>query len=761
MRSFLLISLFSSLLTHLCFAQWEILNEGFKGQINTIDFVNENVGWIASDYGTLLKTIDGGENWTNIAINESWYINQIDFINDTIGWFVGSVYIEPNNYSIIVKTTNGGSDWSIQEQIKDIYLCAIFVVDKKNIYTLGISNINRVRTIFKTTDGGDYWFNVYSNVQDVNFNSLWFLNPDIGIVIGSYDDGTYERGLILRTTNGGTSWIENIVNEFDGITDLQFLDSTKGYFIAKSEKNHFLCKTEDMCKTWSVITQRSYSITSYKFLNRDTIFAIMGDSITANNIMKSIDGGVTWQNIQSFNIRLEKIDFNLSGNGFLLGSIGFGLLSFLYNSNDDGDNWTIEKFTYPIKDVCFVDKEIGYIVGGCSTGGHPADPIYGHVFSSIDGGKIWEINFNIGGILQSCSFITNSIGYSLTTLWGKIYKTVDNGDNWNLIYINNPDSTGFDFWGNDICTIGDNITYVTGRYSVSDTNGAGILGSFDEGENWYLIKKFPDSGGYSYNLFSICSVGTNAWAVGEGGMIVKYTPQTGWVKQTSVTDLPLKKVFFSDENSGWITGGYLGGDDFHPILLKTTNNGETWDVKTDLKYLINDIWFVNNQHGWAVGCDATSQGVILESEDGGDNWTTVVDDLSGTLNSIFVKDNYVWAVGEYGLVLRTTNAGTVWVEDENNNFPTAFKLEQNYPNPFNPSTKIKYSIPRQSIVTLKLYDILGKEIETLVNEEKLAGTYEVEFNCHSGEVRNLTSGVYFYQLKAGSYVETKKMLLIK
>ena len=101
------------------------------------------------------------------------------------------------------------------------------------------------------------------------------------------------------------------------------------------------------------------------------------------------------------------------------------------------------------------------------------------------------------------------------------------------------------------------------------------------------------------------------------------------------------------------------------------------------------------------------------------------------------------------------------VEDELQ--PLTFSLEQNYPNPFNPVTMIKYQISELSFVTIKVYDVLGNEIETLVDEYKLAGTYEVEFNAasHSGEVRNLTSGVYFYKLVAGSFVETKKMLLLK
>jgi hypothetical protein len=83
-------------------------------------------------------------------------------------------------------------------------------------------------------------------------------------------------------------------------------------------------------------------------------------------------------------------------------------------------------------------------------------------------------------------------------------------------------------------------------------------------------------------------------------------------------------------------------------------------------------------------------------------------------------------------------------------------LSQNYPNPFNPSTKIKYSVPNSSQVVIKIFDILGNEIETLVNEEKPAGTYEVTWYAEQ-----LPSGVYFYQLRAGSFVQTKKMLLLK
>ena len=88
--------------------------------------------------------------------------------------------------------------------------------------------------------------------------------------------------------------------------------------------------------------------------------------------------------------------------------------------------------------------------------------------------------------------------------------------------------------------------------------------------------------------------------------------------------------------------------------------------------------------------------------------------------------------------------------------PEEFSLEQNYPNPFNPSTSIQYRVSSISNVSLKVYDVLGNEVATLVNEEKPAGSYEVKFDA-----AGLSSGIYFYKLQTGSFVETKKMILLK
>ncbi len=100
--------------------------------------------------------------------------------------------------------------------------------------------------------------------------------------------------------------------------------------------------------------------------------------------------------------------------------------------------------------------------------------------------------------------------------------------------------------------------------------------------------------------------------------------------------------------------------------------------------------------------------------------------------------------------------GIVSVKNDQNDLPSGFKLFQNYPNPFNPATTIKYTIPKRSAITLKIYDILGRELITLINEEKDSGNYEIKFDGG-----NLASGIYFYQLWANEFKQSKKMLIIR
>jgi len=130
------------------------------------------------------------------------------------------------------------------------------------------------------------------------------------------------------------------------------------------------------------------------------------------------------------------------------------------------------------------------------------------------------------------------------------------------------------------------------------------------------------------------------------------------------------------------------------------------------------------------------------------------------LNIRYVKDSLLLGlqVDLYGTANKIVNV-------DNFNTINEFSLSQNYPNPFNPSTFIEYRIKDREFVSLKIYNVLGKEVATLVDEEKQAGSYKVEFNSNSNllpsKSGSLPSGIYFYRLKAGSFISVKKMLLLK
>jgi photosystem II stability/assembly factor-like uncharacterized protein len=248
----------------------------------------------------------------------------------------------------------------------------------------------------------------------------------------------------------------------------------------------------------------------------------------------------------------------------------------------------------------------------------------------------------------------------------------------------------------------------------------------------------------------------NGWFAGAG--VIGRTSNGGasWSILYSGNGPGWNSIFFINSTTGWISGE--GGQ-----IKKTTNGGSTWyDQTSGSDFSLNQILFIDINNGWAVGANMNwpfTGGTILRTTNSGASWTQQLTGITCySLNGIsFIDLNNGWVAGDNGIILHTTNGGVSFVEEEEiDEMPTEFLLSQNYPNPFNPSTKIKYSVPQTSQVVIKVFDILGNEIEILVNEEKPAGTFEITWSS-----ANLPSGVYFYQLKAGNYIETKKMLLLK
>ena len=173
----------------------------------------------------------------------------------------------------------------------------------------------------------------------------------------------------------------------------------------------------------------------------------------------------------------------------------------------------------------------------------------------------------------------------------------------------------------------------------------------------------------------------------------------------------------------------------------TINGGEVWNT-TDREYL----WIVNIPYSPDV-IDETSQVVAQNA-----TWNEIFYLSTFILNDV-VKIRYFNPI-QHSIDLFTFTTGPASVENET--IPIAFQVYQNYPNPFNPKTTITFSLPATCNTSLKIFNALGEKVEVILDKELTPGTYEVEWNAN-----NFSSGIYFYQLKSGSFIQTKKMLLIK
>ena len=410
----------------------------------------------------------------------------------------------------------------------------------------------------------------------------------------------------------------------------------------------------------------------------------------------------------------------------------------------------------PMNDVCFVDTNIGFAVGESGT-----------ILRTTDGGENWISQsrfekYNFTSVHFSNANTGTVVGYEWKDTLdfpypeGIILRTTDSGNNW-IIQKKVADRQLKDVHYTD----SNNGWIVGGGWWGSAPLGI-IFKTTDGGENWMVQLNDSTIPRLNGVYFTDNNTGT---AVGEVGTILR-TSDGGinWTPQNSGTTAGFTRVFMLDKNDGWIVG-WDSSPNYEGIILKTNDAGNRWirqETSQTVKGL-NDVSFTDVNNGIAVGTSwmNANSALILRTSDGGDNWVVQSIPADCKLNGISLTEtNTLIVVGtnnDYsgGIILRTTKGSVTFVEEQViNETPTGFLLAQNYPNPFSTNTKIKYSVSKSSKVLLKVFDIHGKVIDILVNDEKPAGTYEVTW--HAG---NLPGGVYFYQLNSGGLIETRKMIL--
>ncbi len=384
--------------------------------------------------------------------------------------------------------------------------------------------------------------------------------------------------------------------------------------------------------------------------------------------------------------------------------------------------------TEPLFSVYFINDLTGWIVGYSGT-----------IIKTTDGGDNWfPQNSGITNYLVSVGFA--DLNYGLAVGAYNILHTSNGGNTWSSI-VGLPDA----LW-EDVYFVNDTTGWIVGGNLF---NGY-IYKTTDRGITW--INQSISTG----ELYSVYFLDDYyGWTVGHHdlyGTIYKTTDGgNSWQNKPYNTTTKLLSVCFPDADNGWISGQ-------NGLIIKSTDGGETWNPQSSgVSTILHKTYLINNNIGWIAG----NSGIILRTDDGGNTWQTQTVPNTSYTSLFFIDQNIGWAVGNDGIILKTINGGISFIENENNELLNDYDLSQNYPNPFNPSTKIKFTIPQEvrgetRDVTLKVYDVLGNEIATLINEEKPIGEYEVEFN---GE--GLTSGIYFYQLKTNNFIQTKKMLLLK
>jgi photosystem II stability/assembly factor-like uncharacterized protein len=402
----------------------------------------------------------------------------------------------------------------------------------------------------------------------------------------------------------------------------------------------------------------------------------------------------------------------------------------------------------------------------------------------------WQTQYNgTSKFIISPYFVDANTGFAFGDS-ALVLKTTNGGTNWTTVNIGTPNSYAV-MRG---CMVDANRIYLPLTNNIWVGNGDGkILYSSDGGANWttqlstprgiqMIVFTDPNNGYACGNcngtfgaLFRTTNAGAN-WNLFNVGVyndlmfIYFYNASTGYLSSMK-TDTICKTVdagaswtrykanagydvisglFFVDPNTGYALSD-------HSRFLKTTNGGINWTVNASLDSLTGfSLAETSSSTFYMVSSNGTSY-CIRKTTNAGANWYVQLSGNDKDLSSVwFANQSTGWITG-MGIILNTNNGGgPIGIKKISNEVPFKYSLEQNYPNPFNPSTYINFDIVLKGNVKITIFDALGREVKTIINQELQTGKYKIEWSA-----ANYPSGAYFYRLETEGFTETKKMVLLR
>jgi hypothetical protein len=371
----------------------------------------------------------------------------------------------------------------------------------------------------------------------------------------------------------------------------------------------------------------------------------------------------------------------------------------------------------------------------------------GTLITTSNGGQNWvTYPTGINDNLRNIYFINDNTGFVLG--FYNLLRTTNGGNNWQVTNFPNVTS-GLN-----------SITFFNNNTGYLFSNSQNTFISSNSGINWSPATIIPN--GYPSTYY--CSAKINDTLIVIGGSVFLdhigsassffySTPARIYGGSPYSPGFMWSIILIGNSGIGYAEGGGL--------YWKTTNSGISWSNNVNNPH--GQISFYNDTLCLNVHLAPSNYYHFDVSGNSGNSW--VLEDSLLRYSALYfgklLSDKIIMVVGDSGKILRNDNFITE-IKYKSQNIPYNYLLSQNYPNPFNPSTNIRYEIPKNGFVKLVVFDILGREIQTLVNEKQNAGSYEVTFNARQpGLGSNLSSGIYFYKLQSGNYTETKRMLLIK
>ena len=406
-------------------------------------------------------------------------------------------------------------------------------------------------------------------------------------------------------------------------------------------------------------------------------------------------------------------------------------------NNQQNYKWNIiSEVSDEINKIYFIDSTTGWTIGN-----------NGKINITIDGGMTWlPQNSGTENKLESIYFLDDQTGFA-SGYYRTLLQTNNKGNTWIPVDVISDSGTIYSSLSSDV----DNNIYFISNFGE-------VYSSEDSGAIWQNIYNFNEYG-FSYIDYTnkpVCF----AKLYGIGVLFKSIDGGNTWKKLTAILSPAFCGDFYLNSSTGWITESWLPSSSFRDSasIYFTVDSCETWIRQSTLEgRAINNIAFVDTLEGWCSTYGVVPAKIYFTS-DGGQSWICQFEsDSNDYIEDIFFLDNINgWALTSQGKILKYGEPINVSADKPDNIYADEYVINQNYPNPFNPTTTFSFSLPTRSFVTLKVFNILGKEVATIISEEMPAGSYSRQWN----EV-NLPSGVYFYRLQAGSFTQTKKLILLK